>query len=259
MTTNMKRDVLVSIITPCYNSEKTIRQTLDCMIHQTYQNYEYIIIDGASKDSTMDIIRQYSPLFGKKLTIVSEPDNGIYEAMNKGIRMAMGQLIGIINSDDYYENDAIENMVAAMTDEKYQILYGFLRCFEGEQEIKVELYHHSNLSNKMITHPTCFVTKPVYEDYGMYDASYRSSADYEFMLRIYDRGGVSFIPVYKIISNLRYGGMSHSEIGYRETMMLHLHRGTLKKGRYIRLLIKSYIHDIKDKLSRVGQILWERN
>lgn len=244
----MGNDVLVSIVTPCYNSEKTIRQTLDCMVRQTYQNYEYIIVDGASTDATMEIISQYRCRFGGKLKVVSEPDNGIYDAMNKGISMASGQVVGIVNSDDYYENDAIENIVAAMTDEKYQILYGFLRCLDGDREIKVELYHHNNLVHKMITHPTCFVTKPVYEDYGMYDTSYRSSADYEFMLRVYDRGGVSFIPVYKIISNLRYGGMSHSEIGYRETIKLQLSRGTLKKGRYIQLLIRSYLHELKEKL-----------
>lgn len=252
MTDIIRNDVLVSIITPCYNSEKTIGQTLDCMVHQTYQNYEYIIIDGASKDSTMDIINQYSPLYGEKLKVVSEPDDGIYDAMNKGIMMATGQLIGIVNSDDYYENDAIENMVAAMKDDKYQILYGFLRCLENNQEVKVELYNHNNLNNKMITHPTCFVTKSVYEDYGMYDTSYRSSADYEFMLRVYDRGGVIFTPVYKIISNLRYGGISHSEIGYRETMKLQLSRGTLKRGRYIQLLIRSYIHEFKGKMSGIG-------
>ena len=93
--------MLFSIITVCFNSEKTIEQTIKSVLEQSFQNYEYIIVDGASKDCTVDIIRRYEPMFKGKLKWISEPDNGIYDAMNKGIGMARGELIGIINSDDY--------------------------------------------------------------------------------------------------------------------------------------------------------------
>ena len=101
----------ISIITPCLNSAKTIRQTIESVLNQTYHNIEYIIVDGASMDGTLEIIQEYEPQFQGRLHYVSEPDHGIYDAMNKGIRMSHGNVIGIINSDDYYEQDAVEKMV----------------------------------------------------------------------------------------------------------------------------------------------------
>ena len=115
--------IKVSIITVCYNSAATIRRTIESVLRQTYQNIEYIIVDGASKDETLSIIEEYRDALGQRLRLVSEPDQGIYDAMNKGIRMAEGTLIGILNSDDFYEPMAVEHIVNAMTDEKYQILY----------------------------------------------------------------------------------------------------------------------------------------
>ena len=101
----------VSVITPCFNSEKTIRKTLDSVLNQTYNNYEYIIVDGKSTDGTLKIIEEYKTKFGEKLKFISEKDTGIYDAMNKGIAMASGDIIGIVNSDDFYCLDALENMV----------------------------------------------------------------------------------------------------------------------------------------------------
>lgn len=121
-------NVKVSVITPCFNSEKTIQKTLESVLNQTYNNYEYIIIDGKSTDKTLQIIEKYKPLFGEKIQVYSEPDKGIYDAMNKGIMKASGDIIGIVNSDDYYELDALENMVNEVPDDKYFILYGFQRC-----------------------------------------------------------------------------------------------------------------------------------
>ena len=125
----------VSIITVCYNSSMTIRRTFDSVLNQTYADIEYIVVDGASTDGTIEIIKEYEPLFEGRMCWISEKDNGIYDAMNKGISMAEGELIGIINSDDYYEPDAVECMVNAMTNDKYQILYGSMRTWKnGEEE-----------------------------------------------------------------------------------------------------------------------------
>ena len=106
----MQNNVKVSVITVCYNSARTIEATIQSILMQTYSNIEYIIIDGASRDNTLDIIKKYEKEFNGRLTVVSEPDNGIYDAMNKGIRMATGEVIGLLNSDDTYEFDATINI-----------------------------------------------------------------------------------------------------------------------------------------------------
>lgn len=242
----MKKEILITVITVCYNSEETIEQTLKRMLNQTYRNYEYLIIDGKSTDGTLGIIQRYEPLFQGKMKIYSEPDKGIYDAMNKGIRRASGDLIGMVNSDDYYEEDALEIMAKELEkiSNPYAVLYGFQRNIREEKEVKTFLYHHDFLNSQMITHPTCFVTPKVYEDLGMFDIKYKSSADYEFMLRIYDTKKVQFHPVYKVISNFREGGMSGSQTGYRETLELQLKHGGISKFRYYRMIVKSYLHEL---------------
>jgi len=101
------KDILVSIITPCLNSKKTIRKTIESVINQTYKNIEYIIVDGESTDGTIEIINEYREKYKDCIKFISEKDNGIYDAMNKGIKLCSGSLIGIINSDDYYETNAV--------------------------------------------------------------------------------------------------------------------------------------------------------
>lgn len=259
-------DVLVSVITVCYNSELTIEDTIKSVLHQTYPNIEYIIIDGASTDRTLDILKQYEPAFHGRMQIYSEPDRGIYDAMNKGIGKARGDLIGILNSDDFYEPDAAETMVQAYRENKtdYEILYGFQRNLKhnwergalsgsalGNQsaqkstdgEISVVLFHHDYLKQQMITHPTCFVTRKVYERYGVFCTDYKSSADYEFMLRVQAAGGVCFRPVYKIITNFRVGGMSGGERGYRETARLQFQYGSISKMKMWKIILKSRLFE----------------
>ena len=245
----MKKDILITIITVCYNSERTIEQTLKSMLNQTYTNYEYLIIDGKSTDGTLELLHRYEPLFSGKMKIYSEPDQGIYDAMNKGIRRAGGDIIGMVNSDDYYEEDALETMAKELEkiSNPYTVLYGFQRNIRDEKEVKTFLYHHDFLKSQMITHPTCFVTPKVYEELGMFDLRYKSSADYEFMLRIYETKKVLFHPVYKVISNFREGGMSGSQIGYRETLELQLRYGGISKIRYYRMIVKSYLYELMNR------------
>ena len=164
------KNICVSIITVCFNSEKTIERTIKSVLEQTYKKLEYIIVDGKSTDKTLEIVEKYRPLFKGRMKVISEPDQGIYDAMNKGICNASGELIGIINSDDYYETDTVENVVAAMKDEDYQILYGMLRVIKENEDTRVIVMpKHENLENEMLAHPTCFVTKKVYSDFGIYD------------------------------------------------------------------------------------------
>lgn len=201
------REPLVSIITVCYNAAATIEQTIQSVINQSYPKIEYIIIDGNSKDNTMEIVRKYE---SKITTIISEPDKGIYDAMNKGIRLAKGELIGMINADDWYEAGAVEAMVEAykaQDDRDNCIYYGMLRIWREEKEFCLRMYHHNFASEQVIQHPTNFIPKALYEKFGTYDLSLSICADYELQTR-FRLNGAQFVPVVKVISNFRMGGSS---------------------------------------------------
>jgi len=242
--------ILVSIITPSFNSEGTIARTIDSVLNQVYDNIEYIIVDGGSTDSTVSIIESYLGEFNGRLKYISEPDDGIYDAMNKGIRIASGTLIGILSSNDYFEPNAVQDIVNAYDENKaYSIVYGLQRYLLDGREIEVVMYHHSNLPQKMMAHPACFATKALYNKYGMFDASYKSSADYEFLWRIYDNEDVTFIPVYKIIVNFNMGGMSGTQQGYLETIRLRYSKGQISNVHYnyirIRCFIGNFVRKVK--------------
>lgn len=239
----MVEQIKVSIITVCLNSEKTIKTTMESVLNQSYKNYEYIIVDGGSTDNTLKIIDEYSALFGNRIHLISEKDYGIYDAMNKGIKRANGQVIGIINSDDYYERDALEIMVQNLKSSRYQILYGMMRLIEEEQEKAILLYSHNFLREKMICHPACFITKAVYEDFGYYDIQYISAADYEFMLRMIKNREIIFVPVYSIISNFRSGGMCDSLKGRLDSFRVRKKYRLISKSEYIKCYIKTkFLH-----------------
>ncbi len=239
--------MLVSVITPCYNSEKTIEKTLVCIENQTYKNIEYIIMDGGSKDKTMDIINRHRDKLPKLLKVVSESDGGIYDAMNKGIKQASGHLIGIVNSDDWYEPDTIEQVVKHYQKQPYEVVYGMQRTLlDGKEKLTV-IYHHDFLPQQMITHPTCFVTKKTYEQFGLFDTQYRSAADYDLMLRFWESRQVVFTPVMQVLSNFVLGGMSSSQTGVRENARIRFKRGYMSRKRYQFVILKSHIYE---KLNR---------
>lgn len=230
-----------SIITVCFNSEKTIERTIVSVLSQSYKNFEYIIVDGASTDGTLNIIKSYTKKYPDKIKLISEKDNGIYDAMNKGIRAASGDLIGIVNSDDYYEIDALENISRAYDGKKYEIVYGMLRTIKDGKEVSVYIKNHQWLEEDMITHPTCFVTKGIYDDFGVYSLKYQYSADYEFMLRVSKIPQVVFRTVYKIISNFSLDGASSSIKGYIDTLKLKYRYNLISKKRYYFEIAKSKI------------------
>lgn len=231
----------ISIITPCFNSAGTIAQTIESVLGQTYQNYEYIIVDGRSIDGTLEIIDGYKSAFKKKLTVISEADSGIYDAMNKGIQRASGDIIGIINSDDWYEPEALQNVVDTYMGQKYSVFYGMMRFFEGEKEFACAIYHPDFMDRIMINHPTCFVTKDIYRDFGVYDLRYKAAADYDYMLMLYKSNKVSFIPIYKIQANFRSGGITGSVVSMKETMEIRRKYGFINRWQYIVALIACYV------------------
>jgi glycosyltransferase involved in cell wall biosynthesis len=240
-------EILVSIITPCYNSEKTIEKTLQSIESQTYKNIEYIIIDGASTDSTINIIDSHRLKLPSNLKLISEKDGGIYEAMNKGIGLASGELIGIVNSDDWYENDTVEQVVNAFKGNKYEVIYGMQRNYLNGKEKTTFIHHHDFLTQQMITHPTCFVTRETYNDLGVFDIKYRSAADYDLMLRFWKSYKVTFTPIMKILSNFQLGGISSSQIGVRENAMIRYKNGYMSKKKYYFVVIKSHIYEALHK------------
>lgn len=234
--------VKVSIITVCFNSSQTIRKTFCSVLNQTYTNIEYWVIDGASTDGTVDIIKEYEPLFQGRMHWISEKDSGIYDAMNKGIKLATGLLVGILNSDDYYEVDAVEVMVKTMTKDKYQILYGALRIWENGEEESISILYHTFLQKRMINHPSCFVSKAIYDDFGAYDTHYISAADYDFMLRMREKEAVHFYPVYHVIANFATGGMCATEEGYIDLVKVQKAHGIISGKQYKGIMIKSFIY-----------------
>lgn len=205
-----KNTVKVSIITPCFNSAKTIRRTIESVLHQTYKNIEYIIVDGGSSDGTLDIIREYLPRFQGRMRYCSEKDRGIYDAMNKGIRMTRGGVIGIVCSDDYYEPDAVEKVVSCLTGDRYQVVYGYCRFIENGHAAGLMKSNHKDLKQYMIPHPTCFVTRGTYCDFGMFLTVFKISGDYELMLRLYNSREVVFTQIKEVLTNFRIGGESHN-------------------------------------------------
>ena len=202
--------VKVSIITVVYNAEKTVEQTIMSVLNQTYSNIEYIVIDGSSTDGTMDIINQYKDRISK---IISEPDNGIYDAMNKGILSTTGEIIGIINADDWYEVNTVENVIGVFSSKKAEIVYGNMNIIESD--MLVDCLYPSTLENMWhelcIFHPATFVKRTVYERLGIFDETYEIAGDYEFMLRAYSEG-VKFKYIDSVLSNFRNNGVSCTKL-----------------------------------------------
>lgn len=206
-----------SIITICFNSEKTIERTIKSVLEQTYKDFEYIIVDGASKDGTLDIVKKYEPLFEGRMKWKSEPDKGIYDAMNKGIRMATGDIIGIVNSDDWLEPNTLDIVANAFVQngKDTNALYcGGINYHRTDGTIKrwdanIKSFKRQAILYIMsgIRHPATFVPKHVYDKIGLFDDQMRLSADQDFILRCHF-GGVRFVEMKQILSNMSEGGLS---------------------------------------------------
>lgn len=201
---------LVSIITVCYNSETYIKDVIESVLNQIYDNIEYIIIDGKSTDKTIDIIKNYEPKFNGKMKWVSEKDNGIYDAMNKGIKIAKGEIIGIINSDDWYEAYAVKQVVHAFRQTNADIIYGDLCQIFPKLDTKSILIGNislKNITNFHLNHPTIFVKKEVYDKYGSFNPEYIVAADLDLILK-YLNYNLKFVKIPTVLANYRYGGYS---------------------------------------------------
>ncbi|MGN1196325.1 MAG: glycosyltransferase family 2 protein [Acetatifactor sp.] len=205
----MSEDLLVSIITVAYNSEKTIAKTIEAVFNQTYPNIEYIIIDGASTDGTMDVAKSYQERFdakdGRTLIIISEPDKGMYDALNKGAKLASGVLVGQTNADDYYELDAVESMVNLYMEKHYDVAWGSINVIKPSGNTVKHAKIGSIWTTSGWCHPAMFSKREIlletpYICESMYD-------DFDFITSVH-RKGKKIVTTDKVISNFSFGGMS---------------------------------------------------
>lgn len=208
--------IKITIITVSFNSQKTIARTIESVVGQSYDNIEYCIVDGNSSDGTVDIIKRYYALFPDIIKYVSEPDEGIYDAMNKGIRMSSGEIVGIVNSDDWLEKDAIQFVYdsVATNDFSMDCIYTGGIMFHGKHKDIAMMPNLLEMKKKSrmyymggIKHPATFVPRRIYNSFGLYNAEMKISADTDFILRCYF-GGVAIIPMNRILSNMAEGGIS---------------------------------------------------
>lgn len=217
----------ISIITATYNSGKTLRDTIESVLRQSYTDYEYIVKDGGSKDDTLEIVKAYAPKFGDKLKVISKPDQGIYDAMNKGIQMATGDVIGILNSDDFYTSaDALQVIADTFANNDIDATYGDIHFVNDDDLSKCVRYYSSAIFRRsfmrfglMPAHPSFYCKKAVYEKYGSFDTSYKVAADFENLLRIIYVGNIKTKYIPKDFVTMRTGGASTAGLSSRTQIM----------------------------------------
>jgi glycosyltransferase involved in cell wall biosynthesis len=203
----------LSIITVVYNGRTTLGDTIQSILNQDYPNIEHIIIDGGSTDGTIELVQSYGNQIAK---FISEPDRGMYDAMNKGIRLATGDIIGILNSDDFYaDTDVISTVVQTFQQHQVDSVFGDL-VFVNPDDLKtvVRYYGSANFHPSrfaygwMPPHPTFFVKRHAYEQYGLFKTDYKIAADYEILIRFLAKHQLTYRHIPKVMVNMRPGGVS---------------------------------------------------
>lgn len=218
---------LVSIVTVTYNSSATIADTLQSVGRQSYPNIEHIVVDGGSSDGTMEIVQNAARIFPYSIRYISEPDKGIYDAMNKGIAMAHGEIVGILNSDDvFFSPSVIESIVRVMHAERSDGCYGDLVFVDREDTSVVKRTWVSGSGNFrrgwVAPHPTLYLRRRAYELVGQYRTDFKISSDYDLMLRVFGPGSklkIAYLPEFLV--RMRDGGTStrslnSNKVGFRE-------------------------------------------
>lgn len=255
----MFENPLISVITVCLNSEATIEGTLKSMLSQTYDNYEYVICDGCSKDKTLDIVRKYEPLFNGKLRVYQEKDTGMYNAINKGIEKCTGKLIGILNSDDYYSETTLEMVAKKYEEEAYEmiVINGDMERVNDEGEV----VHRYRFTQDMVDkkqcfgHPSMFAAKAVYDKIGGYDESYRWAGDGDWQYRAHEDEEVKYVLCNEVFNHMREGGASdlfkYRWVWFKERSRMKLEHNRGSKAKIYYQELKSVIRtDIKNILPK---------
>jgi len=240
MISSLNPDVKISIITACLNAERTLEQTINSVLDQNYPHLEYIVVDGCSSDGTLGIIERYR---SKLSNVVSEPDNGIYDAFNKGIRIASGDVIGILNADDFYMPWTLETVARAYGDyPESDVFYGKVAVIDEEKGCwKVYPLDSPNalIDRMSISHPAIFLPSRTYERWGLFDSTYKIAGDWDYMLRLFLNRAV-FTPVDEVLAAFRLSGVSSilSRRLFEENSMVY--RRHLGESAARRKIIKMY-------------------
>ena len=247
----------ISIITVCYNSSLFIRSAIESVFNQSHSDIEYIVIDGRSNDGTIDIINEYADRIAH---VVSEPDKGIYDALNKGLALADGEVIAFLHSDDlYFDNNVISKVVAIFSDDSIDVVYGDVYFFSDSNVTKVRRRYRSdklsesNLAwGKMPAHPAMFIRRRIYEEIGYFETDFKIAADYEFLCRLVHYANLKPVQLSSVLVRMRLGGVSTA--GLRSTILLNkeVFRAIRKNGIYtnIFMLLSKYPFKILQFLRR---------
>ncbi len=229
----------ISIITVTHNSEKTLQKTIESVTSQTYPHIEHILVDGASTDGTVDLIKKSLPLVGVSSSQwISEPDKGMYDALNKGIKMASGNIIGILNSDDRFHDEFILGQVAkAFEDPEIDAIYGDIRFVHPNNTKRTQRYYSSKHWNPkkfawgyMPAHPSVYIRKKFYDQLGAFKTDYRIAADYELLIRFFHTHQLrtKYLPL--LMVDMLPGGLSNQSWESRWLLNKEIVRGCRENG-----------------------------
>lgn len=245
--------IKISLITVTFNAGSTIERCIQSVISQTYKNVEYIIIDGASTDATDQIVNQYSDYIHR---FVSEPDQGIYDAMNKGIKFATGDIVGMLNSDDFFpDNSVLEDIAAVFEDKSIRILYGDLDYVNQLGKIFRNWRSGKYTTGKfnwgwMPPHPTFYCRRELFDEYGFYSLDYGTAADYELMLRFMHKHRLNSFYLEKVVVKMKTGGASNKNVSSRVKGWLNDFRAMQKNE-----ISMPFIAAFLKPLRKIGQYL----
>lgn len=267
--------IKISIITATYNSGKTLRDTLESVLRQSYKEYEYIIVDGASKDETLDIIKEYEPKFEGRMHWRSESDKGLYDAMNKGIGRATGEVVGILNSDDFYTSDEVLSTVADCfrKDNTLDAVYGDVHYVDEYDTTKLVRYYSSRPFRRswmrmgfMPAHPSFYCRKATYQrnklegskivgfkgnpDVAYFNTTYKIAADFEILLRMIFVNNIKIQYIPMDFVTMRTGGASSSGVSSHKQINKDQVRALKENGVYSNYFLLSLRY-----LYKIGELL----
>ncbi len=225
----------ISIITSTFNSADTVKDTFDSILAQTFKDIEYLVVDGCSTDGTIDIIKEYEQRFQGRMKWISEKDSGVYDAMNKGIGMATGDIIGFLNSDDFYtSNDCLQTIADSFAQNDIDATYGNVHYVDPDDLNQMVRYYSSKRFTPgkmrlgfMPAHPSFYCKRSVYEAYGNFDTSYKIASDFELLLRFIYVHKIKTKYIQKDFVTMRTGGLSTSGLSSHRQIMKD-HRKALK-------------------------------
>lgn len=248
----------ISIVTATYNSGRTLRDTMESVLAQTYDDIEHIIIDGFSKDNTMDIVREMEPRYNGRLRYISERDKGIYDAMNKGIAIASGDVIGILNSDDFFSSNYVVELIATtLLNSNLDAVYGDIHFVDDADLKKCVRYYSSNTFRPWMmrlgfqpAHPSFYCKKKIYDKHGAFDINFKIAADFENLLRLIyiHRIKTGYIPLDCV--TMRTGGASTAGIKSHIHILADHLRAYRKNG-----VNSNVFLDISRYVYKIGEVL----